>query len=225
MEIEFTYILLIISIIVSLLASLFVKLVFKKYDKIGVSSCLLAQDAAEQILNENGIYDVTIRRAAGDLTDNYSPADNTLNLSDSTYGNSSISAVAVAAHECGHAIQKNEGYKPLELRTLSVPMASLGSKAYYPIILLGIILGTEPLINIGILLFSFIVIFQLITLPVEFDASHRALKILSNSNILNNTEMKGARLVLTAAALTYVAAAATSVLQLIRLLALSNRRN
>jgi len=104
-------------------------------------------------------------------------------------------------------------------------MASLGSKAYYPIILLGIILGTEPLINIGILLFSFIVIFQLITLPVEFDASHRALKILSNSNILDNTEMKGARLVLTAAALTYVAAAATSVLQLIRLLALSNRRN
>ena len=168
-----------------------------------------------------GIYDVRIEHIRGNLTDHYSPTEKVLRLSDSVYGSTSVAALGVAAHECGHAIQHKVGYFPLKMRAVSVPVANIGSKLSWPIILIGMIIGQMGIARIGVLLFGFVVLFQLITLPVEFDASHRALKILEEKRLLIGGEMKGATKVLKAAALTYVASLFSSILQLLRLLILT----
>ena len=167
------------------------------------------------------IYDVRIEHIRGNLTDHYSPTEKVLRLSDSVYGSTSVAALGVAAHECGHAIQHKVGYFPLKMRAVSVQVANIGSKLSWPIILIGMIIGQMGIARIGVLLFGFVVLFQLITLPVEFDASHRALKILEEKRLLIGGEMKGATKVLKAAALTYVASLFSSILQLLRLLILT----
>lgn len=222
-----SYILVIIGAVISAIASLNVNSTFKKFSKVRSSRGLAAQDVAMMILNSAGIYDVRIETIRGKLTDHYDPRSKVLRLSESVYGQTSVAAIGVAAHECGHAIQHKEAYAPLRLRSASVPVANIGSKLSWPIVLLGIFLGMYGLAEIGVLLFIFVVLFQLITLPVEFNASARALKILETSNILDTKELGGAKKVLSAAALTYVAALFASILQLLRLLMIvqgGNRR-
>ena len=182
--------------------------------------------AAQRILNMAGIYDVSVQHVAGNLTDHYDPRNKTLNLSDSVYGSTSVAAIGVAAHECGHAIQHNRGYVPLKLRSAIAPAASFGATISWPLIVIGLLFGGSGLlIQIGILLFSLAVLFQLVTLPVEFNASGRAVELLSETGILYEEEVKKTKKVLFAAALTYVASAAASILQLLRLVLLfGNRR-
>jgi hypothetical protein len=216
-----TYILVLIGALISFIASINVNSTYKRYSKVGNSRGITSQQAAEAILHSAGIYDVRIERINGNLTDHYSPKEKVLRLSDSVYGSTSVAAIGVAAHECGHAIQHQIGYAPLKLRSASVPIANIGSTLSWPLILIGLILGSYGLAEIGVLLFIFVVMFQLITLPVEFDASSRALKVLNQQNMLFGKEMSGARKVLTAAALTYVAALFASVLQLLRLVLLT----
>ncbi len=221
---DYTYIFILIGVAISLIASLNVSATFRKYSRQRSASGLTAQDAARRILGSAGIYDVDIGQIRGSMTDHYSPKDKILRLSEDVYGSSSVAAIGVAAHECGHAVQDQQGYGPLRLRSAAVPIANIGSKLSWPIILIGLIFGWMGMAQIGIALFVFVVAFQLITLPVEFDASRRALRILEQDQMLTESEMKGAKKVLTAAAMTYVAAVITSVLQLIRLLLLVNGR-
>jgi hypothetical protein len=183
--------------------------------------------AAEQVLRAAGIYDVEIRHVSGDLTDHYDPRNKTLNLSDSVYGSQSVAAIGVAAHECGHAIQHQVNYFPLNFRSALVPVANLGSTLAWPLIIIGLLFssGGSFLIRLGIIFFSFAVLFQLVTLPVEFNASRRALIMLEDMHILNETELPKTRRVLKAAALTYVASAASAILQLLRLILLFGGRD
>ncbi|MBF0980733.1 MAG: zinc metallopeptidase [Clostridiales bacterium] len=225
MYFDYTYILVIIGIVISAAASLNVQSTYRKFSGISNSKGLRAEECAAQILRDAGIYDVKIERIAGNLTDHYSPGEKVLRLSQSVYGSTSVAALGVAAHECGHAIQHQVGYAPLKLRSISVPAANIGSMLSWPIIIIGLILGHMGLAQLGVILFTFVVLFQLITLPVEFDASSRALKILNANAILTGGELNGARKVLAAAALTYVAALLTSILQLLRLVLLVQRRN
>jgi hypothetical protein len=218
---DVTYVLVLIGALISFIASMNVNSTYKRYSRTGNSRGITSQQAAEAILNSAGIYDVRIERIKGNLTDHYSPNEKVLRLSDSVYGSTSVAAIGVAAHECGHAIQHQVGYAPLKLRSASVPIANIGSKLSWPIILLGLILGSAGLAEVGVLLFTFVVAFQLITLPVEFNASSRALKVLNQQNMLFGDELSGARKVLTAAALTYVAALFSSILQLLRLILLT----
>lgn len=218
-----TYILVLIGAALCALASMNVSQTYKKYSTVFSSRRLTAENAAAMILRNAGITDVRIERISGSLTDHYSPSEKVLRLSDSVYGSSSVAAIGVAAHECGHAIQHQVGYFPLKLRSVSVPVANIGSKIYWPVILLGLILGRTELAQFGVLLFSFVVLFQLITLPVEFNASSRALHILSESQLLAGDELTGAKKVLTAAALTYVASLFSSILQMLRLVLLTRR--
>lgn len=216
-----TYILVLIGAVISMIASAKVRSAFQKYSKISNRRGLSAQDAAAVILRNAGITDVRIERIKGNLTDHYSPNEKVLRLSDSVYGSTSAAAIGVAAHECGHAIQHNVGYGPLKLRSVSVPVANIGSMLSWPVILLGLLFGMPGLAQIGVFLFTFVVLFQLITLPVEFNASNRALRILEESGMLVGEELKGSSKVLRAAALTYVAALFSSVLQLLRLVILT----
>ena len=225
MYVDLTYILIIIGVLLSLAASTKVKSTFGRYSQVRSLSGLTGAQTAERILRQAGIYDVGIARISGDLTDHYDPYSKTLRLSDSVYGSTSVAAVSVAAHECGHAIQHQEGYAPLKLRSFSVPLANIGSRLSWPIIVLGLILGWSGLLEVGILLFVFVVAFQLITLPVEFDASHRAIRILEAKQLFGDQELQGAKKVLTAAALTYVAALASAILQLVRLILISRRND
>ena len=225
MYFDYTYILVIIGIVISAAASLNVQSTYRKFSGISNSKGLRAEECAAQILRDAGIYDVKIERIAGNLTDHYSPGEKVLRLSQSVYGSTSVAALGVAAHECGHAIQHQVGYAPLKLRSISVPAANIGSMLSWPIIIIGLILGHMGLAQLGVILFTFVVLFQLITLPVEFDASSRALKILNANAILTGGELNGARKVLAAAALTYVAALLMSILQLLRLVLLVQRRN
>lgn len=221
-----TYILIIIGALLCLAASARVKTTFAKYSKVRSTSGATGAQAAERILHSAGIYDVVIQQVAGDLTDHYDPRSKTLNLSTSVYGQNSVAAIGVAAHECGHAIQDNTGYVPLRMRAAFVPVANFGSTLSWPLIIIGMFLGySQTLINLGIILFSCAVIFQLITLPVEFNASQRAVKILDETGILYGDEVAHTKKVLGAAALTYVAGAAASILQLVRLLLLFGGRN
>ncbi len=224
MYLDWTYILVIIGAIISAIASANVNSAFDKYSTVINYKGLTAEKAAQMILHDAGINDVRIERIKGNLTDHYSPTEKVLRLSDSTYGSVSVAAIGVAAHECGHAIQHQVGYAPLKLRSLSVPVANIGSKLSWPIIIAGLILGITPLAKVGVILFTFVVLFQLVTLPVEFNASGRALQILEGHNILEQSEMNGAKKVLKAAALTYVAALFASILQLLRLIMIVNRR-
>lgn len=215
------YILVLIGAVISGLASWNVSRTFQKYSRLPNSRGLPAEEAAARILRSAGIFDVRIDRIQGSLTDHYSPSERVLRLSDRVYGSASAAALGVAAHECGHAIQHKAGYFPLKLRAVSVPAANIGSRLSWPLILIGMILGQMGIARIGVLLFGFVVLFQLITLPVEFDASRRALKVLQETGLLLDGEMEGASGVLRAAALTYVAALFSSVLQLLRLLLLT----
>lgn len=223
-----TYFLVLIGAIICLIASAGVKSTYSKYSRYRSMSNMTGAQAAERILNSAGIYDVSIRHVSGNLTDHYDPRNKTLNLSDSVYGSTSVAAVGVAAHECGHAIQHQKNYAPLTIRGALVPVANFGSTLSWPLILIGLFFTSNTgtlLINLGILCFSFAVIFQLVTLPVEFNASRRALKILGNTGILNSEELPMTRKVLKAAALTYVASAAAAILQLLRLVILFGGRN
>lgn len=222
-----TYILIIIAMLLSLMASAMVKTTFGKYAKVRSYSNMTGAQAAQRLLQHQGIYDVRIGHVSGDLTDHYDPKNKVLNLSDSTYHSTSVAAIGVAAHECGHAIQHAKGYAPLEIRGALVPVANIGSSISWPLILLGIVLGAnQTLIQIGIFCFSLAVLFQIVTLPVEFNASARALRLLESDGILQQGEVKQTRKVLTAAAMTYVAGTAGAILQLLRLVLLfGDRRN
>lgn len=221
-----TFILVIIGALLCLAASAKVKSTFKKYSKIRSLSGVTGAEAAERVLRAAGIFDVTVQQVSGDLTDHYDPRDKTLKLSNTVFGQSSVAAIGVAAHECGHAIQHNKGYVPLRLRGAFVPIANFGSKISWPLIIVGMLLGrSQPLIGLGIIMFSFAVLFQLITLPVEFNASSRAVVILGETGILHGEELTQTKKVLNAAALTYVAGAAASILQLLRLLLLFGGRS
>ncbi len=215
---DYTYILAIIAVVISLIASAGVKATFNKYSKRIAQSGLTGSDVATRILNGAGIYDVSVNHIAGNLTDNFNPTNKTLNLSDSVYASNSIAAIGVAAHESGHAIQHDKGYIPIKIRGAIVPVVNFGSRLSTPVILLGCLMNyNEIIISIGLLLFSFGLIFSLITLPVEFNASRRAISILEQDGILYDEELKGARKVLFAAAMTYVASAIGMALQLLRL--------
>ena len=222
MYMDFTYILVIIGAVISMIASWNVNARFKKYSTVRNSRGITSQQAAETILHGAGIYDVRIERISGNLTDHYSPSEKVLRLSDSVYNQTSVAAIGVAAHECGHAIQHQVGYGPLKLRSLSVPIANIGSKLSWPILIAGLAMGSFGLAQVGVWMFVAVVFFQLITLPVEFDASHRAIKILDQSNMLAGEELAGSKKVLMAAALTYVAALFSTILQLLRLIMIVN---
>lgn len=221
-----TYILVVIGAIISIIASMNVKSTFARYSRGGNNRTdITGAEAAQEILRAAGITDVRIERVRGDLTDHYSPKEGVLRLSDSVYDSRTIAAVGVAAHECGHAMQYNEDYFPIKIRSAVIPLANIGSSLSWPIIVLGLIFGATGLMQIGVLLFSLVVIFQLLTLPVEFDASARALRTLRDRNMLSGHALSGARKVLTAAALTYVAALVTSILQLLRLVLITRRND
>ena len=187
-------------------------------------SGITGAEAAQRILHQSGIYDVRVEHVSGSLTDHYDPRSKVLRLSDSVYGSSSVAAVGVAAHECGHAVQHEKGYVPLSIRSALVPVANFGANLAWPVFLMGLIFSIGPLLDIGILLFLAAVLFQLVTLPVEFNASSRALRLLESNGILYGEEIRDTRKVLSAAALTYVASLAASVLQLLRLIILAGGR-
>ena len=217
-----TYILVLIGAVVSLIASARVKSTYKKYSKVRSMTNMTGAQAAQRILNHAGIYDVRVQHVAGSLTDHYNTKNKTLNLSDSVYGSASVAAIGVAAHECGHAIQHQQGYGPLNIRSALVPVANFGSAAAWPLIILGIMFGGAGslLCQAGIIFFSAAVLFQLVTLPVEFNASSRAVRIVGDTGILSSQELPYTKKVLKAAAFTYVAGAAAAILQLLRLLIL-----
>lgn len=222
-----TYILVLIGVAICMLASSKMNATFRRYSRVRNHSGMTGREAAERILYNAGIRDVRIEHISGDLTDHYDPRGKVLRLSDATYNSCSVAAMGVAAHECGHAIQHATGYAPLSIRGALVPVANFGSSIAWPLILLGLIMNSNMsvlLLNLGILAFSFAVLFQIITLPVEFNASGRALRILGDSGMLYEAEVRDTRKVLTAAALTYVAGAASAILQLLRIILLANNR-
>ena len=224
-----TYILVIIGIAISGAASAYVNSTFRKYDQVRSSKHVTGTQAAQYILQKEQINDVGVQQIAGDLTDNYNSGNKMLSLSEATAQSTSVAAIGVAAHECGHAVQDHTNYVPLRLRAAIVPVANIGSTISFPLILIGVLFSwNQTLINIGILAFSLALIFQLVTLPVEFNASRRALSILSEGGLLTEEEVPMARKVLFASALTYVAAALSTFLQLLRLVILfggNNRRD
>lgn len=222
-----TYILVLIGALICIIASGRVNSVFNRYSQVRSHSGMTGRETAEKILRANGIHDVTVQHISGNLTDHYDPRNKTLSLSDATYQSASVAAIGVAAHECGHAVQHHVGYAPLKIRGALVPVANFGSMAAWPLIIIGLFINGNMslmLINLGILLFSAAVLFQLVTLPVEFNASRRAVKVLENTGMLYPEEVDATKKVLGAAALTYVASAASMILQLLRLLLISGRR-
>lgn len=219
-----SYLIVLPAIIFAMIAQAQVSSTFNKFSRVYARRGQTAAQVARRILDENGLQSVSIEHVAGNLTDHYDPRTNVVRLSDSTYQSSSVAAIGVAAHEVGHAIQHATGYTPIKIRSALVPIANIGSNAAMPLVLLGLILSVQWLITAGIFLYSFIVLFQLVTLPVEFNASSRALRTLNDFYILDEDEIKQSKKVLTAAAMTYVAAMLSALLSLIRLLVLSNRR-
>ena len=222
-----TYILVMIGVVICLLASAKMNSTFSKYSRVRSYSGMTGKEAAEALLHREGIYDVRVEYVAGNLTDHYDPRSKVLRLSDATYQQTSVAAIGVAAHECGHAIQHARGYAPLSIRSALVPVANFGSSIAWPLIIIGLIMNSQTsqlFLNLGVIAFSMAVLFQIVTLPVEFNASRRALKILGNTGMLYPDEVRETRKVLTAAALTYVAGAASAILQLLRLIMISNSR-
>lgn len=222
-----TYILVVIGAVICMIASARVKGTFNKYSQIRSMSGMNGAQVAQRVLQAAGIYDVQVRHVSGSLTDHYDPRTKTVNLSDPVYNATSVAALGVAAHECGHAIQHAKSYAPLSIRSALVPVANFGSMLAWPVILIGLFFNTRSsglIIDIGILLFSAAVLFQLVTLPVEFDASRRALVMLRTQGILADDELKYTRRVLKSAALTYVASAAAAILQLLRIILITNGR-
>lgn len=222
-----TYILVVIGAVICMIASARVKGTFNKYSQLRSMSGMNGAQVAQRVLQAAGIYDVQVRHVSGSLTDHYDPRTKTVNLSDPVYNATSVAALGVAAHECGHAIQHAKSYAPLSIRSALVPIANFGSMLAWPVILIGLFFNTRSsglIIDIGILLFSAAVLFQLVTLPVEFDASRRALVMLHTQGILADDELKYTRRVLKSAALTYVASAAAAILQLLRIILITNGR-
>ena len=222
-----TYILVVIGAIICMIASAKVKTTFNKYSQYRSYSGMNGAQVAQRVLEAAGIYDVTVRHVSGNLTDHYDPSTQTVNLSDPVYNSYSVAALGVAAHECGHAIQHAKNYAPLSLRSALVPVANFGSMLAWPLILIGLFINGRSstlIIDLGIVLFSAAVLFQLVTLPVEFDASRRALVMLRTQNILSDDELKNTRKVLKSAAFTYVASAAAAILQLLRIILLVGGR-
>lgn len=222
-----TYILVVIGAVICMIASARVKGTFNKYSQLRSMSGMNGAQVAQRVLQEAGIYDVQVRHVSGSLTDHYDPRTKTVNLSDPVYNATSVAALGVAAHECGHAIQHAKSYAPLSIRSALVPIANFGSMLAWPVILIGLFFNTRSsglIIDIGILLFSAAVLFQLVTLPVEFDASRRALVMLRTQGILADDELRYTRRVLKSAALTYVASAAAAILQLLRIILITNGR-
>lgn len=228
-----TYLLVLAGALLCMLASSLVNSTYSKYARIRSRSGITGAQAAARILSMSGIQDVRIEHIRGELTDHYDPRNKVLRLSDTVYNSPSVAAVGVAAHECGHALQHHKGYFPLKFRSALVPVANIGSRLGLPLVLLGLFLGIGfnlpnggyfSLAQIGVWVFSLAVLFQIVTLPVEFNASHRALKMLGDYGIMGDDEVDDCKRVLGAAALTYVAAAAAAILQLLRLLLLSGRR-
>ena len=229
--IDWTYIVLVLPfVIISLIASANVNGTFKRYSKQLSSRRITGAQAAQRVLYNNGITNVRIERISGNLTDHYDPKANVIRLSDSVFDSTSTAAIGVACHEAGHAVQHATAYGPIKLRTAFVPIANIGSSIAIPLILIGLLFASfgeysQTIVNIGIFCFSFSFLFQVITLPVEFNASRRALRVIEDSDILTDSELRGARKTLTAAALTYVAAAAAALAQLLRLIILFGGRD
>lgn len=220
---DWTMILVIPGLLLGLYAQFKVKSTFDRYSRVRTKSGLTAEAAARMLLSRGGSTNVTISRVNGSLTDHYDPRSNTLRLSDSVYGSDSVAAVGVAAHECGHALQEHDGYGLLKLRTALVPVVNIGSSLYLPIFMAGLLFSWEPLQMVGILCFGLTLLFSLVTLPVEINASKRALGMLEG--VLDAEELQGAKAVLSAAALTYLASVISSALQLLRLILISRSRN
>ena len=223
-----TYFLVIIGALICMIASARVKTTFNKYSRYRSRTNMTGKEAAQRVLRSAGIMDVTVRHVSGSLTDHYDPRNKTLNLSDSVYDSTSVAAIGVAAHECGHAIQHQKDYAPLSIRSAIVPVANIGSTLAWPLIIIGLLFSSATgsfLIKLGIICFSLEVLFQLVTLPVEFDYSRRAVNILGSTGILSEEELPMTKKVLGAAALTYVAGAAAAILQLLRLILLFGGRN
>lgn len=225
MFIDPLYIILVMPmLIISMIAQASVQSTYKKYSRMASRSALTAESAVRLILDKNGLYNVSITRVRGNLTDHFDPRTNTIALSDSVYGNTSVAAIGVAAHEAGHAIQHATGYIPIKLRTAIVPVAQLGSKLCMPLLIIGLLMAFEPLAYAGIILFAATTVFELVTLPTEFNASRRAIAAISESAYLNDEEIKGAKKVLAAAASTYLASLFVSLASLLRLLLIVNGR-
>lgn len=219
-----TYFLVIIGFIFAAIASSGVQSAFNKYSKVKSYRNYTGADAARKILDDNGLYNIRVEHISGNLSDHYDPKANVIRLSDSTYSDTSVAAIGVAAHEAGHAVQHAVGYAPIKLRNSLVPAVNLASTLSMPLFLIGLLFALPTLTNLGIILFSGALVFQVVTLPVEFNASRRALTILNQSAMLEEDELLGAKKVLRAAALTYVAAVISTALQLLRLVLLSNSR-
>ena len=224
--IDYTIFLLIIpAMLVAAFAQIQVKSTYSKYSQIRSSRGYTADQVARLILDRNGLTNVAIERISGHLTDHFDPRANVVRLSDSVSGSTSIAAIGVAAHECGHAIQYANSYVPMQIRSAIIPICNFGSSLSMPLILIGCIFSWQPLVTAGILLFSTVTVFELVTLPVEFNASHRAVRILEEDGVLDHDELKGTRKVLAAAAMTYVASLLVSLAQLFRLVLLFGHRN
>jgi len=222
---DWTYLLIIPGLLLGLWAQHKVNSAYREYSKVATRLGRPASEVVAELLRRNGNTAVRVGHISGQLTDHYNPADETLNLSDGVYNSVSVAALGIAAHEAGHAMQKQEGYAPKKLRTAVVPVVNIGSSASTPLFILGLIFSWRPLIYLGIALFSLSVIFSLITLPVEFDASNRAIRMLTEGGYVTESERSGVKSVLTAAALTYVAAAVTSLLSLLRLILIAKDRD
>ena len=219
-----TVIIILPALIFTIWAQVNVNSTFEKYKKVKTDSAITGRDAARRILDANGLYDVRIERIAGNLTDHYDPRSNVIRLSDAVHDSTSAAAVGVAAHEAGHAVQHSTGYFPIKIRQAIIPATKLGSSLAMPLFLIGILLSAAPLMYAGIIFYALATVFQLVTLPVEFNASRRAMAALESGRDLTSRELMASRRVLTAAALTYVAALATSLLTLLRLIVLANGR-
>ena len=221
---DWTYLLIIPGLLLGLWAQHRVNNTYQQYSRISTRLGRSASEVVADLLRRNGNYAVSVGRVAGNLTDHYNPSTETLNLSDGVYGSPSVAALGIAAHEAGHAMQKKEGYAPLLLRTAIVPAVNICSMLSTPLFFLGILFTWEALTTLGIILFAASTVFALVTLPVEFNASNRAVKMLIDGGYVTHDEEKGVRAVLNAAAMTYVASAVTSLLSLLRLVLISNRR-
>ena len=222
-----TYMLVILGVIICMMASAKMNSTFNKYSRVRNHSGMTGREAAEEILRRAGIYDIRVEHISGNLTDHYDPRSKVLRLSDATYNSTSVAAMGVAAHEFGHAVQHETGYVPLKIRGALVPIANFGSTIAWPLIIIGLFFNSRSsalFLNLGILAFSLAVLFQIVTLPVEFNASNRAIRVLGSSGMLYEDEVKATRKVLTAAALTYVAGAASAILQLLRIILLTGNR-
>lgn len=219
-----TYVLVIIAFALTLFASFGVKSTFSKYNEVRSARGITGAEAARRILDANGLQNIAVTHVNGELTDHYSPKENVIRLSDSTYNSASVAAIGVAAHECGHAIQHQAGYVPIKIRNSIIPFVNISNTLSMPVFIVGLILGITPLALAGAILFGAVLLFQLVTLPTEINASRRAMTTLCGMGILEGEELRGARKTLTAAAMTYVAAVASTALQFLRLVMLANRR-